>query len=320
MIDDLKVLDDISVPVMITQDARQFAKQFAGQQSSPQKAEQVYMNTLAVCTVNNYLRILGIPSDLTTSDSWNPTVRLVADVADLQITGKGRLECRAMTTIEPICHVPLEAQDERIGFIVVHIDEAQQEAALLGFTDRVQGTELALSQLRSLAELPAYLDGLGKENPLVVLNQWLDDFFEAGWQTAETLLGKTTMDLVWRFRDAHPLTKGVKLLDLGMEVGEQTVALLVAILSNDEQEMNIRVQVQPAAGKKYLPPHLKLALLSESDDVLREVQSRNLDNFIQLPDFSCSPGEAFGLRIELNDASITEHFALSTGQHGAIQQ
>ncbi|MEL7316369.1 MAG: DUF1822 family protein, partial [Cyanobacteria bacterium J06559_3] len=56
--------DDASVPVWVTQAAKQMAEQFASQQPTPPKAEQVYQNTLAVCVVNGYLNLLGIKTDL----------------------------------------------------------------------------------------------------------------------------------------------------------------------------------------------------------------------------------------------------------------
>lgn len=82
------------IPMPITQSAQQIALQFASEQPNEPKALQVYLNTLAVCAVNNYLRIMDVPTDLTASDSWNPVLRLAADVADLWVIGLGRLECR----------------------------------------------------------------------------------------------------------------------------------------------------------------------------------------------------------------------------------
>src|ERR687886_2996272 len=106
---------DLSILMPITQESLQFAQQFANEQPTPEKALQVYLNTLAVCTMNNYLRIMDIPTDLTASDSWNPVVRLAADVADLWVVGMGRLECRPISATE----VDLKAaqkQNNNLGF------------------------------------------------------------------------------------------------------------------------------------------------------------------------------------------------------------
>ena len=69
---------DFSLSLPITQAARRIAQEFAAEQPTPQKSEQVRLNTLAVCVVNDYLQMMAIPTDLTANDSWNPVVRLCA--------------------------------------------------------------------------------------------------------------------------------------------------------------------------------------------------------------------------------------------------
>jgi hypothetical protein len=88
-----------SVLMPITQAAQQIARQFAIEQPTEEKALQVYLNTLAVYAVNNYLRIMDISTDLKGGDSWNPVIRFACDVADLWVTGVGRLECRPLQVI-----------------------------------------------------------------------------------------------------------------------------------------------------------------------------------------------------------------------------
>ncbi len=164
-----KTLEDLSIPIAITQEARFFAQEFAKEQPTPLKAEQVYFNTLAVCMMNNYLRILGIPTNLTAGDSWNLVMRLAFDVADLEVTGLGRLECRPlksegrkMELIYPseVCYVPPEVQSSRIGYVAVSLDDEQQEATLLGFVKTVTTSKLHLSELQSMDQLLEYLSHL----------------------------------------------------------------------------------------------------------------------------------------------------------------
>jgi len=85
-----------SLTLPITKTARQISEQFAQQQATPEKAEQVRLNTLAVLLVNDYLQMMEIPTDLQASDSWNAAVRFCSDLADLEIIGMGKLECRPM--------------------------------------------------------------------------------------------------------------------------------------------------------------------------------------------------------------------------------
>ena len=181
---------DLWIPLPITGDAKRLAQQFSNGLPNPQKAEQIYLNTLAVCTVNNYLRIVGIPTNLIAGNSWNPAARLLADVADLEVAGLGTLECRPMRKSDRFCYVPAEVQDDRLGYIVVQIDEEEQEATLLGFTLAVESEELLVSDLRSIDDFLEYLvlpTPPTAKGP-IDLNQWLQNVFDAGWETVEMLL------------------------------------------------------------------------------------------------------------------------------------
>ncbi|NJS09042.1 MAG: DUF1822 family protein [Microcoleus sp. CSU_2_2] len=189
---------DLWIPLPITGDAKKLAQQFANDLPNPQKAEQVYLNTLAVCTVNNYLRIVGISTNLSAGNSWNPAARLLANVADLEVTGLGSLECRPMRKSDRFCYVPAEVQDDRLGYIVVQIDEAEQEATLLGFTPAVESEKLLVSDLQSIDDLLEYLvlpTPQTAQQP-TNLNRWLQNIFDAGWETVEMLLNPPQLGYV----------------------------------------------------------------------------------------------------------------------------
>lgn len=109
--------------------------------------------------------------------------------------------------------------------------------------------------------------------------------------------------------------KKAKLVDLGMQLQGQAIALVVAIMPQSEGRLGVFVQVQPKHQPK-LPPNLKLIILSEADEPIPglEVTSRRddlglgKDNLIQMNVFSPPPGTRFRVRVTLNDASITEDF------------
>jgi Protein of unknown function (DUF1822) len=189
---------DLWIPLPITGDAKKLAQQFANDLPNPQKAEQIYLNTLAVCTVNNYLRIVGIPTNLSAGDSWNPAARLLANVADLTVAGLGSLECRPMRKSAGFCYVPPEVQDGRIGYVVVQIDEEAGEATLLGFAATVESEELLVKDLQSIDDLLEYLI---VPTPQIAqqptnLNNWLQNIFDAGWETVEMLLNPPQLGYV----------------------------------------------------------------------------------------------------------------------------
>ena len=158
-------------------------------------------------------------------------------------------------------------------------------------------------QRRRIAE---QLGNVATANPEVVqalaslLQSTQDD--ETRWMAIESL---------WRLAPGHPAAgvRQVKLIDLGMQVAGQEIALVVALVQKPNQTVGVRLQVYPAAGTEFLPPHLKLVLLDGSSQVLREVVARQADVYIQLK-FSGTPGEEFSVRIEFGTATITEDFSL----------
>ncbi len=188
-----------SLPMPITQKAIRSAWQFASAHHHPQKAEQIYLNTLAVLVVKDYLRILNIETDLTECDSWNSVIRMFEDTADLYITGLGKVECRPIRSIHQVknshhnfyanlpemCSVPIEATEERIGYIVVEIDEDQKEARLLGFSPTAESGELVLSDLGSLDDFLMHLEYLSESK--VNLRQWLEKIYTSDWESVESV-------------------------------------------------------------------------------------------------------------------------------------
>jgi Protein of unknown function (DUF1822) len=293
----------------ITEVACQMAQTFARQQPTPEKREQIYRNTLAVYAVHHYLQLLGIPTDLTAGDCWNPIVRLALDVADLEVTGRGRLECRPVEPDQAVCLIPTEAQVDRIGYIVVAIDAAQQEATLLGFVDRVSGTALERRELRSLTQLPAYLQQV---QPRTLLSQWFEGIFHGAWQTLEEVFAPQSKDIAWaglgNLRSAQ--IRRAKTLDLGLLLNQKTVALVIAIQpevsgTSTVGNLTVLIQVLPMGKEVHLPPGLKLKVNLESE--CAEVEARAADNLIQL-EFSEPPGTPVMVQVQLADTVVTEEF------------
>ncbi|MEG4446797.1 DUF1822 family protein [Microcoleus sp. AT9_B5] len=189
-----------SLPMPITQKAIRLAWQFASEHNHPQKVEQLYLNTLAVLAVCDYLKILDMETDLTKCDSWDPVIRIFENVADLYIKGLGKIECRPLRSagkqgenaqenssnnLPEICPVPIEAREERIGYIVVEIDEDEKEARLLGFSPTAGTGELVLSELHSLDDFLLHLEHISESQ--VNLRLWLENVFTSNWESVESI-------------------------------------------------------------------------------------------------------------------------------------
>ncbi|WP_299415424.1 DUF1822 family protein [Acaryochloris sp. IP29b_bin.148] len=314
--------DSLALP--ITQFARQTAQEFGQQQSTPEKAQQVYLNTLAVCAVKNYFNLMDIPCNLEASDSWNPVIRLYADVADLVVTGIGRLECRPVLPQDLTCSLPPEVWLDRIGYVAVMIDESNYQARLLGFTTSVIEGDIILKQLQPLESLLAHLNEF---RPAIAsqsatdLGQWLQGIFEQGWQVVNDILQPSTPELAFNFRSAATTStldletnslqvQRAKLIQFQDNPEATPLVLIINLLKSegDGQRM-IGVQLRPVGNCLFLPANLVLKILDGQQTTFLEVQSRAVDNYIQL-EFSGQPGEQFHLSLEQGEQVITEAFVM----------
>lgn len=146
------------------------------------------------------------------------------------------------------------------------------------------------------------------------LSQWLENRFSAGWQHIDTLLNFQKKTLVSQFRSDTALNqyrvKGAKLIDLGMQLGKQSVVLLVGISPEIDDKISIRVQLYPTDEESYLPASVRLALLSQSGMLLQEVISRSHDSYVQLKRFKFPLGKSFSIQMVLGDVNIKEDFML----------
>ncbi|MDX2098841.1 MAG: DUF1822 family protein [Leptolyngbyaceae cyanobacterium bins.59] len=189
----------LSIP--ITPLARQTARTFAEQQPDTEKAKQVYLNTLAVWIVNDYLQMLGTETDLKGSDSWNPIARLCADIADLKLWGSNRIECRPVLPGQRVCTIPPETWEDRLAYLAVQIAETEREGILLGFIPEARQSTILLHEFQSLDQLLERLHAI----PVVIrLSQWLHGAFESGWLAIEHLISyRETPELAFRTRQVR---------------------------------------------------------------------------------------------------------------------
>jgi len=324
MIDPIRA-EEVAVPVFITQEAQQFAQQFARQQPDPTRARQVHLNTLAVCAVKNYLRILDIPADPSNCDSWNPLMRLTTNVADLEIVGKGRIECRPVSPAAPdaelACYVPTEVQGDRLAYIVVQIEANQPQALILGFAKQVDHETLDLSGLRPMSELPAYLDGIDARSPaerVTQLTDWIQGQIEASWQTLDELLGISPLAYQWRSlstAEVRPadsaLTRIIrgKLLKATTAQETETVILITELIPKSATDLGIELKIAPARDQGFLPAGLEMTVVDAVGEPVMQAQARQENRLVELG-FHAAPGDRFQLKIRLGETVIVESFVV----------
>ncbi|MBT9316239.1 DUF1822 family protein [Leptothoe spongobia] len=319
--------------------ARCIARQFAEVQPTSEKIKQVQLNTLAVWVTHDYCQMMGIPTDLEQSYSWNPVMRIMANVADLSLPGIGKLECRPVSMTAQTCFVPPEVWNLRVGYVVVEIDEQLQTAQLLGFTSVATQEEIPLSELNTLESLLEHLHHLKQSKAvkssdmpeadvsdvagtIVNLSRWFEQTFDIGWQSVGTLLNSDRLSLAYGFRQSDVDTfadvtstetegdvRRAKLIDLVVQLGSQKIVLVVELKAETSGKTCISLQVYPAGENPYLPSDLELAVLEPSGIVFMDAQSRQTDECVQLK-FNGTSGEHFKVRIRLDEAHYAEEFVV----------
>jgi Protein of unknown function (DUF1822) len=180
----------------------------------------------------------------------------------------------------------------------------------------------------------------------VQLGQWLNQQFEARWQALQTpsrppalaflgerfaqldpqqpdataiaaledLLATTTdeetrwraAEALWTMVPQHAATGVRRMLDLGLQLHGEAVALMVAILPKPNQQLAVLLRVYPTRDT-HLPPELALAGLYPTGEAFLTVQSKASDNYIQCK-FTAEPGEQFHVQVALAGSMLTERF------------
>ena len=96
-----------------------------------------------------------------------------------------------------------------------------------------------------------------------------------------------------------------KLIHLG---ANQSVNLAIQLTPQDE-EIDIKIWINPSGDAVYLPLGLQVTVLDEFDHPIPKLhqQTGSTDNAIQI-DFSVEPGERFSVKLVLGDVSVTETY------------
>lgn len=294
--------------VNLTQLAHQHAEHLSMYCSDYSKAEQVYLNILAVSAVNEYLQEQGFKTNLQGGDSYDPVMNIFLNVADLAVINYGRVECRPVEPSAEYVHIPTDVWSDRIGFVAVQLNPSLTQATLLGFINEVSIKEFPLLELKSINTFSSYLHTL---NSRISLSEWRENSVISSWKNVDKLLeNQHTNALVFAYKlglyqlSSPPIEKA-KFVALG----NYTSILRLCAIPKEKQRMEIFVGLHPVPEQKYLIQNIKFSLLSASENILWEVISRSNDDFITLS-FAGNVGEQFSISVALGDYNFEESFQL----------
>lgn len=156
------------------------------------------------------------------------------------------------------------------------------------------------------------------DKALVNLDKWWDGIFEGGWETTEYIKSTTSNNLNWGYVRSQeqpnnsPISLSrTKLFDFGLLLQNKSLALILSLKKEENEEQGVLVQVLPRQ-QEYLPSGLKLKITlnhNTPESVSQEVIAKQADYGIQL-EFSETPGKQFKVEVSYLDAVVTEEFVL----------
>ncbi|KAM3090642.1 DUF1822 family protein [Phormidesmis sp. 146-12] len=147
----------------------------------------------------------------------------------------------------------------------------------------------------------------GSTSRRVQLGQWLQNVFEEGWQSLESLLGRDEFAVNLRQVElSEAAVRRVKLLNLS----DRALLLLVTLEPEADGRIGVRSQLRSRDASFNLPANLQLSLISSMGEMIQSVQSRPQDDVIQLRRFRSALGTQFSLQVAIDDTVITEDFQL----------
>lgn len=302
----------MSIPL----EAHQIAQSFRSRQPSKAKGKQVYLNTLAVFAVHEYLKILGIDTSLEVSDSWDPVVQSFIDTGALAIDEHHQLECRPVMPGTDSCHIPPEVWADRQGYVAVQLDESLEQATLLGFLKNVSAEDVPLNRFHRLENLFDVVEPEAISSKVTQLGQWLTTLAQEEWQKIGALLAPSqpafafrTDSLTQTLVDKRPgeVTHG-KPLDFGLPDFRNSLALLVSIAPTESGVFNIRVRVIPFIETPQLPSELYMSIVDESGKEVMHAQTRKTE-MLELR-FGIDTGDRFDVCLTLQGKEIREQFVV----------
>ena len=106
------------------------------------------------------------------------------------------------------------------------------------------------------------------------------------------------------------LTQGTVEAIKSISVEGRSLRLSIGLKPENNENVSVFVQLFCSEEGSYLPPAIKLTLLSKSGKFLQEVQAREEDSLIQLKRFVGAKGKSFSIQLSLNSFSAIESFML----------
>jgi hypothetical protein len=310
-----------SFTITLDRTAHEWAAKFAAGQTSIAKGRQIYLNTLAVCAVRQYLSsVCQLDLDLSHGDSWQVELQSIMNVADLVIPHVGKIECIPVLPNITEILLPPETIDERVGYVIVQFSESLTSVELLGFIVKPELEIISIDRLQSLDDLLDLIYSTRINN----LSEFLAGILGIGWEPIDNLMeidlqnALESREFALRntlvsvpsnssYDSIRGFTAG-KMINLQAKISNIPLLLLIGLNAESDGQVKVKIRLHSGGGVPVLPANIELSLQAIDGKLLSQVQYPRAMNFIQLQSFKLQPGTEFKIQVALGNDRFTESF------------
>lgn len=133
---------------------------------------------------------------------------------------------------------------------------------------------------------------------------WMENIFEAGWQSLESVFKNANLSASHRRSNNQGTIKRAKYIQINPTQG---VVLQLELTPEENNTTDLVVKLTPPSGVRYLPSNINLRLISSAGEVIYNAQADGQVNFIK-KEISFATGECFTIEISLDDFNDKEDF------------
>lgn len=286
--------------VPLTRLAHQEAQAYYHPQKNSQKAKEIYLNYLAIYAVDYYLNCFGIMTKKEDKSLLAAINKTLLNVAELEIIGQGKIECRPVLPQQKNCYIPTETWQNRIGYVAVKFNQALTEAKLMGFIETVNQENVPLSNFQTM-------DTLWKKisvSKMTILSQWLTERIEQGWQDLQDLLNPKLLTPIVRSSSFIQQGKMIYLSSLS-----QPLILGVVIQKQENSEFGIVIEVFSSSSEESLPTGLEMQILDENQTPIMQALSKDNNPYLRFF-IKGKQGDSFTAKLSFKSIIFAQNFII----------
>jgi len=143
-------------------------------------------------------------------------------------------------------------------------------------------------------------------NNSVHLSRWLENVFEAGWQTFEEIFPHGSLAGGYRSNNKVSGVKRAKYIEINPNQG---LILQIQVIQNPNRSSHVVIKLSPKRGERYLPANIELKLLYGTEDLIDMVRVPEGANLIK-KEINLTSGQSFSVKISLNNFIFREFFTV----------